>query len=293
MLGAKYRFFFVAVAMYGIFFPAKAGDEVKVLEEDRSIELMIKKEGGARKNIRDGATENLREYGFWGRTTRFGPKGTGVGDAIYNSTIYAWYETVSMKHIEDYGFVRYLRGCAFSSSLGENGGLEQSLNVTRRHYGKRTVFVHPDWEIDSEEGLPMFGASRLTPLLPHYFMEWGVPPNKFPEKSYKRYGEDPPAEPRLYAKESILPAAYVTGEGKHAEALNHSFEFKVCLYPTKKIAQSVDKQQFIEDPIDCFTWSSSFVYDHQANTFTSPSGIQPICRPETIPSPEEKPREFK
>jgi len=118
-------------------------------------------------------------------------------------------------------------------------------------------------------------------------MEWGVAPNKFPDRLEKLYGEDPPALPRLYVRAGSGSPAHIENPDRDT-AVNHSFRFRMCLYRTKDILREVDKQTFIADPIDCFSWSSSFIYNHQEKKFESPPGIAPVCRPEVIPSPEKR-----
>ncbi len=232
--------------------------------------------------------QDLKAYGFWERQTRYGSGNKATEGDMYNSTIYAWYETTDIQSIELYAFVRYIKGCAFVSRLDATGAEKQGLGVTRQHYGRRIVYVHPEWEIDSDDRMPMHGSSAAEPLLPHYAMEWGETKGVFPEESHHTYGEDPPTEPRLYLTAAVIPAAHLEELGNGTTAINHSFEFKTCLYHSGDVPQVVDSHTFIKNPVDCYSWSSSFIYDHQAKVFTSPQGIADICRPKTIPSPDKK-----
>lgn len=254
-----------------------AKDTVSVLSEEKRVEYPDREK-----------MSDLREYGFWERKARFGPGDNLADAAIYYSTIYAWYETDSIKNIEEYAFVRYIKGCAYVSTLNPDGVIDRGLGVTRQHLGERIVFIHPEWEIDSDEVTPMYGSVKREPLLPHYFMEWGVPRGVFPDKSYSIYGEDPPVNPRLYfhARNSV-PAYLETIDGR-TMAINHSFEQKVCLYRTKDIPATAARGMFIENPVDCFSWSNSFIYDHFEKKFRSQRYISGICSPEIRPSAEKK-----
>lgn len=262
--------------LFGLTLPLYAKDELTVQSEERRVE-----------HPQGAQTKGLREYGFWERKTQFG-SARNLAEAIYNSAIYAWYETNSMKDIESYAFVKYIRGCVFVSEMGSDGKINRGLGVTRWHFGKRIVFVHPEWVIDADDKLPIHGSSPYTPLLTHHFMEWGVPQGIFPNGSYQTYGDDPPREPRLHFMESVSVPAHLESTFDTQTAVNHSLEFRTCLYRTKDIPAFVDKKNFIPHPIDCFSSSSSYIYDFTAKKFKSEKHIASICRPEIIPSPEQQ-----
>ena len=277
---------------------AEGRDEVTVIKDEKRIErpvvVLPSKDAVDKAGSEDRSQRaiGLREYGFWSQATRYGPKETNAENSFYNTALYAWYESTSLDNVESYTYVQYLRGCVFVSQLDANMVEERGLGVTRPYFGVRTVFVHREWQIDSDDELPMFGSSKSQPLQPHYFMEWGGNPNKFPDRRQKLYGEDPPNVPRLYVRANVEPAAYVTENVSGLSAINHSLEFRMCLYRSEDVVGRTDKHAFIENPIDCFSWASSFVYDFKAKKFNSPKGILPICQPDVMPSAEKK-WEFK
>lgn len=277
---------------------AEGKDVTSVLKDDKRVERPMllpeaKDEAQMKERVeRLAKTAGLREYGFWSQAIRYGPKDGNVESSFFNTSLYAWYESTGLDNLESYTFVQYLRGCVFVSQLDANMVEERGLGVTRSYFGARTVFVHREWQIDSDDELPMFGSSKSQPLQPHYFMEWGGNPNKFPDHSQKLYGEDPPSVPRLYIRANVEPPAHVTESVGALAATNHSLEFRMCLYRTKDVVGRTDKHAFIENPIDCFSWASSFVYDFKAKKFNSPQGIMPICKPDVLPSAEKK-WEFK
>ncbi len=277
---------------------AEDKDVVTVIKDDKRVEsgvTVIQSKGTVGKTETDGRAQRvsgLREYGFWSQATRYGPKDAKPENSFYNTALYAWYESTGLDNLESYTYVQYLRGCVFVSQLDANMIEERGLGVTRSYFGTRIVFVHREWQIDSDDELPMFGSSKSQPLQSHYFMEWGGNPNKFPDRMHKLYGEDPPSVPRLYIRANIEPPAHVTENVGGLMATNHSLEFRMCLYRTKDVIGRIDKHTFIENPIDCFSWASSFVYDFKTKKFNSPQGILPICRPDVMPSAEKK-WEFK
>ena len=277
---------------------AEGKDVVTVIKDDKRVErpviVLPSKDAVGKTEAEDRAQRavGLREYGFWSQAIRYGPKEANAENSFFNTALYAWYESTGLDNLESYTYVQYLRGCVFVSQLDANMVEERGLGVTRSYFGVRTVFVHREWQIDSDDELPMFGSSKSQPLQPHYFMEWGGNPNKFPDRSQKLYGEDPPNIPRLYIRANVEPAAHVTENVWGLSAINHSLEFRMCLYRSKDVAGRTDKHAFIENPIDCFSWESSFVYDFKAKKFNSPKGILPICQPDVMPSAEKK-WEFK
>jgi hypothetical protein len=232
--------------------------------------------------LEDPAIPTLKEYGFWVRQIRIpsNPKIDSDYEMFY-AKLYAWYETEHPAHVEDFGFVQYIRGCVYSSERHADGRITTHFNVTHQNLGERALFLHPDWVVDTPFVDPLFDSNPQYPLR-HYFMEWSKSPEQFPKGRGLFYGDNPPKRPRLAV--STLPMPLAHAQGLHEDfATNHSLEYRMCLYRTKDIPTRSDGT-IIPGALGCFDWSSSYVYNHDAKKYESPKGMNPLCRPEKIPN---------
>lgn len=223
---------------------------------------------------------SLKEFGFRVKNWRLS---AGKTDAIeiFNSTVYAWYETADHAHLLDFAFVQYVRGCVYSSEKNTDGTTTVRHSVLHQQFGKHKLFLHPDWVVDSPMADPMFGSDPKRSVR-HYFMEWNKEPEQFPRSHGSYYGDVAPVTPRLFMFTSPTTPAYVSRGGPTDEAISHSLEYRTCLYRTKDIPNTSDGS-IIPGALGCFEWKSSHVYDHALRSFVSPDGIVDACRPERIP----------
>ena len=221
----------------------------------------------------------VREIGFWTREYRVGPDHDPLGlEQNYGSQLYAWYETDSFATLTDYVFVQFIRGCIFASTY-DGQSREISFSFVREHLGERKIFVHPEWTVDSVDSDPVFHSGEKQNLSRHYFAEWNNAPEVFPDRTVHLYGKEPPPSPRLFVTD--LPSQSFWGQdgGDGREyAHNVSLEFRMCLYRGADIASTYKEgDKITAEPIACFLWRSSHIFDHQTKQFRSPSGIAPEC----------------
>jgi hypothetical protein len=231
--------------------------------------------------LEDPTIPMLMEYGFWVREQRIPPNPKFADDhEMFYSSLYVWYETTSPKDVEEFAFVQYVRGCIYASERHADGLITTHLNVTHQHLGTRSVFVHLDWTVDAHLADPMMSSNPRFPVR-HYFMEWNKKPDQFPTEHGAFYGENPPKRPRLFAFDSPGVSAHVPSSSEDF-AVNHSLEYRTCLYRTRDIPTGSDGS-IIPNALGCFEWKSSYVYDHVTKKYSSPVGIMPACRPSKMP----------
>lgn len=227
-----------------------------------------------------GIPNTLKEFGF--RVKHWRLPATSKGDVeIFNSSVYAWYETVGLVHLPDFAFVQYVRGCIYESEQGADGAITISHTVMHQVFGKHKLFLHLDWTVDSPLTDPMFGSDPRNPMR-HYFMEWNKGPDQFPASHGTFYGDIPPKNPRLFMLFSPTSPAYAKRGDVGDAAINHSLEYRTCLYRTSDIPSTSDGV-VIPGAIGCFDWKSSYVYNHAQRKYASPEGIVDACMPEKLP----------
>jgi hypothetical protein len=200
----------------------------------------------------------------------------------YSSTKYnignraiAQYETNSLATLEDYAVVQFIRGCQFNTYV-EDKKVHFVDNIARVHFDEVKIFNHRDWVIDSTDKDPMY-SNVTKEELPfwksrHGWYFW----NKFgnyDEKGEVYYGKEKPKKPYLYVM--VYPGTSFIQDGW---AKNISLEYQTCLFRTKDIPEEgVPHNISFAQPIQCFEWRSSFIYDHFTGKIQSPEGIHPHC----------------
>lgn len=202
--------------------------------------------------------------------------------SMWNTSLYAAYETRAMSSLTAYAFVQFIRGCVFLSRRDSNGTIVRSLEVARNNReGGMMTFRHPAWEIDSYTLDPVYSSDTRVSSDRHYFAQW------LPRGQEWRHGGDAniwgvshPTFPELFITDDPVPAYRISQD----EAKNVSLEFRTCLYRLRDLprhARSVDDLAGAS-PIVCETWRHSWVWDFTRETMTSPSAIAPTCeRPMT------------
>jgi hypothetical protein len=207
---------------------------------------------------------------------------------IYGTDLYASYETRSLETLPKYAFVQFIRGCVYRSLLGIDGKIETHFSIVRQYMGNgRYPFRHLDWSLDSVDRDPVYASEPSVPEERHYFSEWLEPSKQWkPGSAGNYYGEKKPYFPKLYVTDNA-PLAYVFS----GVAQNVSFEFRMCLYKTTDIPRSTrpDELNFAQ-PIVCYDWKSSNIYDHAQETFDHPNGVVGVCQRPFTPDEEKRNR---
>ncbi|MDO8521221.1 MAG: hypothetical protein Q7S52_03835 [bacterium] len=194
----------------------------------------------------------------------------GKNEYQYFTLMYATYETATFATLEKYAFVPFIRGSVFTSQKDPStGNVEIRYNVALASFNQWLVYRIPSWIIDSGDASP---ASHSVEGFPrHEFYRWqsAILPPPWITQEENVYGWDKPKVPRLYVDDDPQ-TALLSGR----VAYNVSLEFKTCLYKSADIPQATtrDNTNFAE-PLYCFPWRSSFVYDHDSKKFESPEGI--------------------
>lgn len=193
------------------------------------------------------------------------------GGYNYGTRFFARYETKRTKDLEKYVFVQFIKGCNFSSSL-----VDQEVEIAYDRVYPRDIgaiiFKFPDWTIDSYNLDPVYstysGRSRF------YLYRWNTVPGSFSIDTENFYGQKKPKIPKLYLVDHPGQSFYLNDW-----AHNISLQFRTCIYRTKDVSAKVSHDDIdFAEPIHCYEWSSSFVYNHSTGQFESPVNIVPACQ---------------
>lgn len=193
------------------------------------------------------------------------------GDYNYGTRFFARLETKRVKDLEKYVFVQFIKGCDFSSSL-VGGKLMTEQDVSYPRDEGPIKFKFPEWAIDSYDFDPVYstvpGESRF------FGYRWNTVPGSFSTNTEKLYGQKKPPTPKLYIVDHPGSAFYSNGT-----AHNISLQFKTCIYRTKDVPTMVFHNNIdFAQPLNCYEWSSSFVYNHSTGRFESPSLVSSACQ---------------
>lgn len=199
---------------------------------------------------------------------------------MYWTKMYASYVTKTLADIENYAFVQFIRGCVFSSEVLPDGTVATYFNVIRTHIDVpdgKMLFRHSDWVIDSNDEDPVYSSDLSYSADRHFFAQWTTPHGAWDPDLVQGnlYGEKRPAFPQVYVTDLPSPAVRFPD----GVAQNASLEFRICLYktadiPRRAMGSNIDFAQ----PIKCFEWNESFVYDHGAQSWERPIGVVAECR---------------
>jgi hypothetical protein len=199
---------------------------------------------------------------------------------MYWTKMYASYVTSSLAEIEKYAFVQFIRGCVFTSVMLPGGKVETLFNVVRVHgdvpEGKM-LFRHPDWVVDSNDEDPVYSSDTSISDNRHFLYQWTLPHGAWnPDLAQGNlYGEKQVTFPQLYVTDRPTSAVLFSD----GSAQNSSLEFRVCLYKTADIPKNGAGSDIdFAQPIKCFEWEQSYVYDHLSQSWTRPHGVVEECR---------------
>jgi len=193
------------------------------------------------------------------------------GDYNYGTRFFARYETKRTKDLEKYVFVQFIRGCDFSSRL-VGGQVKISHDIVYPRNIDSIKFNFPDWTIDSYDSDPVYAT--IPDRSRFYGYRWNTVPGSFSTNTERLYGQKKPKIPQLYIVDHPGSAFYADGT-----AYNISLRFKTCIYKIKDVPKNVpyDNINFAE-PLSCYEWHSSFVYNHLTEEFETHTDIVPACK---------------
>lgn len=191
------------------------------------------------------------------------PDGKSFGTGAYIS-----YKTDKVDQLEKYAVVQFIRGCSYYSDDDPNKDLVQ---IKREFFGEISPFHHPDWVIDSVDKDPIYNS--LSTGNRHRAYRWNTVPGSTNNATEAYYSEGIPSNPELYVRDLPGTAFYLNGRAK-----NLSLNFKVCLYKTADVPLETKQDDLsFANPIHCFDWDSSFVYNHKLKKMERSKKLNPIC----------------
>ena len=167
------------------------------------------------------------------------------GKPNYGTRMYAEYETDKAENLPKYALVQFLKGCQFKSERDKNGMIKKYTISAVKSFGEYHTFHFPDWTIDSMDKNPVYSVSR--PFAAQI--------------------------PRLYITDRPSP---VFKDPKFA--YNSSLWFRICLYKANDVPKETTRDNIeFANPVICFLWSNSLIYNYHSGKFESPKTINPFC----------------
>lgn len=227
----------------------------------------------------------------------------------FGTRVFAGYETATFDTLEKYVFVQFIRGSVYYSRRNDKTGAVELRppigGISTKSFGWWIEFTYPLWTIDSDILDPNYYGEEGSPR--HYLYEWwdeGVldkdpymvskerfmryrtekkKSKKFeprmielsefigvPDRQGNLYGEKTPSRPALFVRDSP-DQAWIIGDGI---VKNVSLEFKMCLFKAIDVPTQTTRDNInFAEPIYCFPWRSSFVYNHELKKFESPQDV--------------------
>ena len=187
----------------------------------------------------------------------------------YGTRFFAWYETDVIESLEDYVFVQFILGCVYKTSF-VGGRVASELSLANLHFEEFRLAQYPQWAIDSIDTDPAYHSAQGHPR--HFQYRWD--PVLSHTRTEKIWGLQKPNSPTLYVRDYPSTAFFQDG---HAQ--NVSLRFNMCLYKAGDVPEkwTPDKLDFAV-PISCFSWDSSFIYNHARGVFERHGDIAEVCR---------------
>jgi hypothetical protein len=195
-------------------------------------------------------------------------------------------ETTNVAALQNYVFVQFIRGCMWNSQQEADGSITTSFSIARTYLGKRTHFVHREWTVDSVDLDPAYSTEEENADR-HFAWEWSDPrPTWIPSRQQKLFGEETPTVPFGFVMDSPEPLATFRPANPSEPAVstllgratNRSLEFRMCVYRASDVPVVTDgTPSGLGEPIACYNWRSTHVYDYDRGAFVSPEGIHAEC----------------
>jgi hypothetical protein len=194
----------------------------------------------------------------------------------FGTRIFARYETQSIPELEKFGMAQFIRGCQFTSAR-VGSAIVNKLEIEIPFRDGSTVPYHfPNWTIDGPSPDPIDWGFEPHEFTRHFFYKWNEVAGSLDPATWHNFGERAPTNPALYVRDLPGTAFYDPKTGK---ARNISLAFRTCIYPSAKVPRKVEPGDVsFAEPLKCFDWTSSWVYDHAAGRMESPQGIHPVCQ---------------
>ncbi len=193
-------------------------------------------------------------------------------DENYGTRFFAQYETDSLASIEQYAFVQFKKGCTYYSQL-KDGTVVIPYGDTTPQFGKNQENKFIRWTIDSDSDDPVYSSTLgRHSRFDHY--RWNTVRGSVAEETEKHYRDGPPPYPEAYIIDRPSAAFMQNGVAK-----NSSFHFKACIYRMRDVPlhTASDNLHFAK-PISCYSWDTSFIYNHATEKFERHTEIVPACK---------------
>lgn len=191
------------------------------------------------------------------------------GAYSYGTSATMKYKTDKVDNLEKYAVVQFIRGCVFHTQE-VNGEVVKSHHIVRKSFDEVIPFFHREWEIDSLDKDPIYNS---IPEGRHMAYRWNRKQGSTAKKTQVYVLNERPAHPELYVTD-IPAGAFFVGK----EAKNVSLEFKSCIYKTEDIpTETVPNDTTFAEPLKCFDWSSSYIYNHKRKLYESKKEIDSYC----------------
>lgn len=236
--------------------------------QDGVVEVLGHKEGAfLNVDCRKNKTCDLKNVEYFVEDYKVGIG----GDHNYGTRFFARFETKKVQDLEKYVFVQFIRGCDFSSSV-MSGEVVTRQDVSYPRDAGSIKFKFPEWTIDSYDFDPVYstvsGESRF------FGYRWNTVPGSFATDTEKLYGQEKPPDPQVYIVDHPGSAFFYNGV-----AHNISLQFRTCIYRIEDVPAQVSHGDInFAEPLNCYEWSSSFVYNHSTSQFENLSSISPACQ---------------
>jgi hypothetical protein len=209
---------------------------------------------------------------------------------VFGTGFLAGIETTHVAALRKYSIVQFIRGCMWNSWIDGAGNLQTAFRIIRSggHLGTRTLMVHREWTVDTNDDVPAYHADKSTGDQ-HYLMQWSNPPPAWiPDRQQNLLGERQPTVPFGFITDYPGPGVVrpeqtvVRVDGSTVripqEAQNSSLEFKTCVYKTTDVpATTTGSPDEFQKPIVCYQWHQSFVYNHTTSEMEMPPTLHSQC----------------
>jgi hypothetical protein len=244
--------------------PVLAGDRGEIIVTRRSEQAFVNTDCERTTSCAlKGASLVLEDYTFWFED-RF----------QFGTRVFVKYRTGTVGDLETFALVNFIRGCHFESRL-ENGERRTELAYAVYSGGEVKPFDFARWNIDSVDLDPVYNSPDDASLGRHAYYRWNTVPGSYDNLTQVFYADRKPTLPELYVSDrpgqsSVDPAS--------RRAHNISLEFRMCVYKTGEVPLELPTETIeFAEPLHCFPWRSSFVYDHARRQFGSPDAIDGAC----------------
>jgi len=178
----------------------------------------------------------------------------------YGNGVIMEYETNSVKALEQYAIVQFMKGCVFHTSKNGKGQINRNIWDTVKSFGEYVPFCFPKWVIDSQDTDPTYNSDPEYGRI--HLARWNKP-GSYDNRTQKFYGSEKPKFPVVYMTDHPS-GAFVTGTG----VKNAALEFRTCIYKATDIPAETRRDDIhFANPLACFDWQNVYVYDFAKATF--------------------------